>query len=442
MSAEKKHLKRSMGLLTGVSIVIGTVIGSGIFFKQAEVLQTAGGTTEALLAWAVGGFITLAAGLTIAEVGARIPETGGLYAYMGKLYGKFWGFLTGWMQVVVYAPGIIASLSAYFAYLFTNFFGLPSNMAPWIAVITIFLVTVMNSLDNRIPSAFQVMTTSIKLLPIIGLIVYGLFFGNQHALGQTIGNIGGHSVTGNFGMAVLATLFAYDGWATLTNLGGELKNPRKTIPRSIIIGILIVILAYMGVSYGVYRSLPAHEMVRLGNNVPYAVAKAAFGELGGRLLSIGVMVSMLGTLNGKLLAFPRMVYAMSEDGLLPKFFRQLNRYREPFWCLWVTSFLGMILCFTTAADWLSDLVVFAIWMFYMATFVGVFKLRMQAKRSGTDNVLFQVPLYPVVPLIAIGGALFIAINTLIASADLVLVSLGFLVVGIPVYLYYNKKNKN
>ncbi|GAK30094.1 APC family amino acid-polyamine-organocationtransporter [Weissella oryzae SG25] len=444
MEQQGQHLRRSMGVMTGVSIVIGTVIGSGIFFKQAEVLTTAGGTTAGLLAWIIGGLITLAAGLTIAEVGARIPETGGLYVYVTRLYGKFWGFLTGWTQVAIYAPGIVAALATYFALLFANFFGISTTYVPWIALITIFLVTGMNSLENRIPSAFQILTTSIKLIPIAGLIIFGLFFGKEHVLNHVITTAAGGSTSGNIGMAVLATLFAYDGWATLTNLGGELKNPRRTIPRSIIIGVLVVMLAYVGVSYGVYRSLPANEIVRLGDNVPYKVAMTAFGNLGGRLLSIGIMVSMLGTLNGKMLAFPRMIFAMAEDGVMPKSFKKLNRYQEPYMALWITAVLGAALGFTAAANWLSDMVVFIIWVFYLAVFFGVFKLRKQAKQAGllNDPEIFQVPLYPIVPLVAIFGALFIEINTLLSEFTMVLTSFVFVLIGVPIYFYYMKKQAN
>jgi APA family basic amino acid/polyamine antiporter len=440
MADKQGQLNRSMGVWTGISIVIGTVIGSGIFFKQAQVLHTAGGTTPAILAWVAGGIITLTAGLTISEIGAHIPQTGGIYVYMEQLYGKFWGFLTGWTQVVIYAPAIVASISAYFALLFANFFGLPKSSVIWIGLITLVLITAMNSLENRIPSAFQVLTTSIKLIPIAVLMIFGLFFGKVDALGQTISEATS-TTAGNFGLAILATLFAYDGWATLTNLGGELKDPRRNIPRSIIGGVLIVMVAYVGVSYGVYRALAANEIVKLGDSVTFEVAKAAFGEAGGRLLSVGILVSMAGTLNGKMLAFPRMVFAMSEDGMLPKFLSKLNRYQEPVGALWTTAILAAALMFTSGADWLSDMAVFVIWLFYTATFFGIFILRARNKRAGLakDPEVFSVPLYPIVPLIAILGALFILINTLIASFHMVLISFIFVAVGIPVYFYYKNK---
>lgn len=151
----KIELKRSMGIWSGLAMVIGTVIGSGIFFKQAGVLQTAGSSTAGLLAWIVGGVITLAAGLTIAEVGARLPKTGGLYSYIEELYGPAAGFLAGWMQVVVYAPAVIASIAGYAAFLTANFLSLSQSSATWISVIFVVFVAGINMLENRVPAAFK-----------------------------------------------------------------------------------------------------------------------------------------------------------------------------------------------------------------------------------------------------------------------------------------------
>ena len=435
MDKPQQQLKRSMGAWAGISVVIGTVIGTGIFFKQSQVLAMAGSTTAALLAWLAGGFITLAAGLTLSEIGSRIPETGGIYVYMTKLYGPFYGFLTGWTQVAVYAPAVIASIAAYFAYLLANFLGLPPSMVIWLGLGTLAVIAALNSLDNRFSATFQMVTTSIKLIPIAFIIIFGLFFGRVDALQQTVQQLSA-TPAGNFGMAVLATLFAYDGWATLTNLGGELKNPQRNIPRAIIGGIVIVMIAYLGVSYGVYRAMPADKIVQLGDDATFVVAKTAFGELGGRLLSIGLLISMAGTLNGKLLAFPRMVYAMSVDGMLPRILGTVNRAQAPVGALWGTTILAGGLMFTAKADWLSDMAIFIIWLFYMMTFVGIFKLRYQARRRPSDAPVFKVPLYPLVPLVAVGGSLFILINTLFSSFLMVFVSFIFVAIGIPVYWYY------
>lgn len=438
----KVELKRSMGIWSGLSLVIGTVIGSGIFFKQAGVLQTAGSSTLGLLAWVAGGVITLAAGLTIAEIGARLPKTGGLYSYIEELYGPAAGFLTGWMQVVIYAPAVIASIAGYAAFLTANFLGLPTSAATWISVVFLLFIAGLNMLENRVAASFQVITTSIKLIPIAVLIIYGLFFGKVDALGQTV-----HQVSqsgGGFGMAILATLFAYDGWILLSNIAGELKNPRRDVPRSIVGGLILIVIAYVGVTFGVYHALPAEKVVTLQNNATFAVAKAAFGDFGGRALSLAIIISMLGTLNGKMLSFPRMAYAMSLDGLFPKYLSKLTRKtQEPTNAIATVTIMTLVLAifYTSGVDRLSDIAIFTIWIFYTAAFFGVFMLRRQVKQGKLEEMdtLFKTPLFPITPLVAIFGALFVIGSTVINDFTGAAISIVLVLIGLPVFYYYNKK---
>ncbi|KRN33224.1 APC family permease [Weissella halotolerans] len=441
MAEAKEGLNRSMGVWAGISVVIGTVIGSGIFFKQAQVLETAGGSTAAVLAWVVGGLITLAGGLTISEIGSRIPYTGGIYIYIERIYGKFFGFLAGWAQVFFYAPAIVGSLAAYFGVLFVNFFGLPLGATKWVALAAITLISLMNMLDNRVPSAFSMVTTFIKLLPIVAILIYGLFYGRVDALGQTVNAVSQHG--GNFGTAVLATLFAYDGWATLTNMGGEIKNPGKNMPRAIVGGILIVLLAYAGIAFGMMKAMPANEIVKLGDNATYAVVIKAFGDFGGRALSLAILISIAGTLNGKMLAMPRMMYAMAEHRFLPRILMKVNRFKEPVVSILVLALLAGVLLFTISADWLSNLCIFVIWIFYTATFIGLFILRYREKRAGFQQqpAEFVVPLYPIIPLVAILGALFIIISTMITNPWSSLGSICLVLIGIPVYMLIQKRQR-
>ena len=440
---QKVELKRSMGIWSGLSLVIGTVIGSGIFFKQACVLQTAGSSTLGLLAWLTGGVITLAAGLTIAEIGARLPKTGGLYSYIESLYGPVAGFLTGWMQVVIYAPAVIASIAGYAAFLTANFLGLPTSSATWIAVIYVAFIAGINLFENRVAASFQVITTSIKLIPIAILIIYGLFFGKVNALGQTVSDTVSHG--GGLGMAILATLFAYDGWILLANIAGELKNPRRDLPRSIVGGVSLIVVAYVGVSFGVYHALPSDRIVVLQNNATFAVVRAAFGDFGGRALSIAIIISMLGTLNGKMISFPRMAYAMSLDGLFPKYLSKLTRKtQEPTNAILTVALMTIALAivYTNGVDRLSDIAIFTIWIFYTAAFFGVFILRHQTLDKNVDPAtLFKTPLFPITPLVAIIGALFVIGSTVINDFSGAVISIILVLIGLPVFYYYQHKRQ-
>ena len=435
-SEEQIGLNRSLGLISSLSLVIGTVIGSGIFFKQAAVLDYAHSTNLALVAWLVGGLITMASGLTIAEIGSQMPHTGGLYVYLEKIYGKFWGFLAGWMQIIVYGPTLIAALGSYLATLLVAFFGLPKTSTPLLAVIVIALIAAFNLLSNRYGAAFQVITTIGKLLPIAAIIIFGLLFGKANAFNQVATTSGSVTLNG-FGMAILATLFAYDGWVLIANMGGEIKNPQKLLPKAIVFGIGLVLIIYMLVTAGIFRVVPASLIHRLGDQAAAHFATIAFGQVGGKLLNIGIIISIAGCINGKVMTFPRIMYAMAKNDELP-FSKQLaylnKRMRTPMVATLTVCSIAALMAVTVDADRLSELCIFTIYLFYVLAFFGLFKLRRLKTASP-----FRVPLYPFTPIVAILGGVFVLVSELNSDLTGVLASIFFVVLGIPVYLIKCKK---
>lgn len=435
-SEEQIDLNRSLGLISSLSLVIGTVIGSGIFFKQAAVLDYAHSTNLALVAWLVGGLITMASGLTIAEIGSQMPHTGGLYVYLEKIYGKFWGFLAGWMQIIVYGPTLIAALGSYLATLLVAFFDLPKTSTPLLAVIVIALIAAFNLLSNRYGAAFQVITTVGKLLPIAAIIIFGLLFGKANAFNQVATTSGSVSFNG-FGMAILATLFAYDGWVLIANMGGEIKNPQKLLPKAIVLGIGLVLVIYMLVTAGIFRVVPASLIHRLGDQAAAHFATIAFGQVGGKLLNIGIIISIAGCINGKVMTFPRIMYAMAKNDELP-FSKQLaylnKRMRTPMVATLTVCSIAALMAVTVDADRLSELCIFTIYLFYVLAFFGLFKLRRLKTASP-----FRVPLYPFTPIVAILGGVFVLVSELNSDLTGVLASIFFVALGIPVYLIKCKK---
>ncbi|MGM9896109.1 MAG: APC family permease [Lactobacillus amylovorus] len=434
MEKENNELRRSLGFGSAISIVIGTIIGSGIFFKQASILDSAGSSTMAIAAWIFGGVITLTAGLTIAEIGAQMPYTGGLYVYVENLYGRICGFLAGWMQVIVYGPAIIASVAGFMSIMITNLFGIDAKWRIPVALITIIAIGLMNFLENNVAAAFSVITTIGKMIPIAAIIIFGLFWGHQDALGQTVSEV--NRSTGGFGVAVLATLFGYDGWILIANLGGEMKNPQKLLPKAIILGISSVLVIYTLITIGIFRFIPANMIHSLGENSTSYLATKAFGEIGGKLLSIGIIISMMGTLNGKIITFPRIVYAMARRGDLP--FSRLLSYvtpkgKSPIIATVFIIILATIMMLFFDPDHLSDLCVFTIYCFYLMTFFGIFILRKKNNKRP-----FSTPLYPLVPIIAIGGGVFVLISELFNDPAGVLLFVGIVVIGLPV-LYVVKR---
>ncbi|TBH77009.1 serine/threonine protein kinase [Lactobacillus amylovorus] len=434
MEKENNELRRSLGFGSAISIVIGTIIGSGIFFKQASILDSAGSSTMAIAAWIFGGVITLTAGLTIAEIGAQMPYTGGLYVYVENLYGRICGFLAGWMQVIVYGPAIIASVAGFMSIMITNLFGIDAKWRIPVALITIIAIGLMNFLENNVAAAFSVITTIGKMIPIAVIIIFGLFWGHQDALGQTVSEV--NRSTGGFGVAVLATLFGYDGWILIANLGGEMKNPQKLLPKAIILGISSVLVIYTLITIGIFRFIPANMIHSLGENSTSYLATKAFGEIGGKLLSIGIIISMMGTLNGKIITFPRIVYAMARRGDLP--FSRLLSYvtpkgKSPIIATVFIIILATIMMLFFDPDHLSDLCVFTIYCFYLMTFFGIFILRKKNNKRP-----FSTPLYPLVPIVAIAGGLFVLISELFNDPAGVLLFVGIVVIGLPV-LYVVKR---
>ncbi|MDF7637683.1 APC family permease [Leuconostocaceae bacterium ESL0958] len=438
--AEEK-LNRGFGLMASLSLVVGTIIGSGIFFKQGSVLQTAGSTNTAMLAWLAGGLLTLTAGMTVAEVGSQMTETGGIYTYLTNLYGKTIGYLAGWMQVIFYGPAMMGAIAAYFGILFAGLFNISNHWSILIGMIALGAVAVVNSIPNHVSASFQIITTVVKFLPIVALVIYGLFFGHQNAFGETVSSVTAGQ-GGGFGVAILATLFAYDGWVTLANISGEIKDPQKTLPKAIIYGIVIVILAYMGVSLGTYRSLLPDQVVALGQNATLQMALNAFGEVGGRALSVGILISLLGTLNGKVVSFPRVLYAMANKGDFPfaKTFAKIHhRAKTPNAAIWFMIVVAYLMMNVTDPDKLTNYAVFITYLFYILAFLGAFKLRKQDPQG--EKRVFSTPFYPWVPLIAILGSIYVELSEITNDLEGVLISLVIVALGLPFYWYLENKKK-
>ncbi|MBD5069198.1 MAG: amino acid permease [Lactobacillus sp.] len=440
MKQENVRLERSINLYSALALVIGTVIGSGIFFKQASVLSYSHSTTLALLAWFFGGILTLTSGLTIAEIGSQMPETGGLYTYMHNLYGKLWGFLSGWMQITVYGPAVIAALGAYLAILLQAFFGFSATYTPYVGVLSVVLISAFNFLSNRFGSALQIITTICKLVPIFAIIIFGLMFGDQNAVGQVLAEQS-TTVAGNFGVAILATLFAYDGWILIANMGGEIKNPQRILPLAIVLGLSIVLLIYVFVSYSVFKTMPADMIARYGENATPHFAEMAFGKLGGKILNIGIIISILGCMNGKVMTMPRIMYAMAKNNELP-FSKQLAylnpTMHTPMVSITVIATIASGMILTVDPDRLTEICIFTVYCFYVMTFFGVFKLRRQDPQAKRP---FSVPLYPLTPIVAILGAAFVLVSELFSDLSGVLISLIIVLCGIPIFYYKEKQKK-
>lgn len=433
----EQNLKKDIGLTAAMALVVGMVIGSGIFMKPGKVIAAAGDSTMALLAWLLGGIITLAAGLTVAELGSQIPRTGGLYAYLDEVYGKFWGYLFGWVQTLIYGPAIIGALGLYFASLLMPFFSIGEELRLPIAILSVVFLGGINCIGARYGGWIQSAATAGKLIPIALIAIFGLWKGNSDILGM----VSGISPAAGMGAAILATLWAYDGWIGVGFVAGEMKNPAKQLPQAIVIGLGIVMTAYLTVNLALLHVLPASEIVSLGGRAAGTAAGLLFGGIGGKLISIGILVSIFGTLNGYILTSPRVTYAMAARGQLPAS-RWLGQIHSscgtPINSTIAQILIAILLMSAGDPDRLTDIAMFIVWVFYILAFMAVFKLRKTQPASARP---YSVPGYPLVPAIAIVGAGYIVISTIISNPADSFYSLAITAAGIPVYWLLNRNTK-
>ena len=437
---ENKQLQKNLGIAAALSTVVGMVIGGGVFFKpQAVYTLTGGAPGLGILAWIIAGIMTITAGLTAAEVSAAIPKTGGMMVYIEEIYGKKLGFLTGWMQTVLFFPATAAAIAVMFgqqaALLLNN-----SSLVMPMSIGVILLIGILNTFGSKTSGAIQTVSTVCKLIPLGLIIVFGFIkgSGDNPIMNPLVAE--GIRPMGVIGQLLVAILFAYDGWINVGALAGEMKNPGKDLPKAIIGGLSIVMAINVVINLAYLWVLPASELAQYASPASI-VAEKIFGPVGGKLINVGILVSVFGCLNGYLLTGPRIPYTLANQKLLPATFGKLNKNGVPANATLFMVVLSVIYALSGQFNLLSDLSMFAIWAFYTLTFIGVIKLR---KTQPDLERPYKVPFYPVIPIISICSGLFVVIDQLfLAGMKSSMISLGGVIVtliGLPVYAIMTKKN--
>ena len=437
---ENKQLQKSLGIAAALSTVVGMVIGGGVFFKpQAVYTLTGGAPGLGILAWIIAGIMTITAGLTAAEVSAAIPKTGGMMVYIEEIYGKKLGFLTGWMQTVLFFPATAAAIAVMFgqqaALLLNN-----SSLVMPMTIGLILLIGILNTFGSKTSGAIQTVSTVCKLIPLGLIIVFGFIkgSGDNPIMNPLVAE--GIRPMGVIGQLLVAILFAYDGWINVGALAGEMKNPGKDLPKAIIGGLSIVMAINVVINLAYLWVLPASELAQYASPASI-VAEKIFGPVGGKLINVGILVSVFGCLNGYLLTGPRIPYTLANQKVLPAMFGKLNKHGVPANATLFMAVLSVIYALSGQFNLLSDLSMFAIWAFYTLTFIGVIKLR---KTQPDLKRPYKVPFYPVIPIISICSGLFVVIDQLfLAGMKSSMISLGGVIItliGLPVYAVMTKKN--
>ena len=408
--SEKRKLKKELGVFSATSVVVGCVIGAGVFFKPYAIYQATGGAPGmGMLAWIVGGLASIFAALTFAEVAVLIPKTGGMVAYLGEVFGERVGFLAGWMQVVIFYPAFLAGYGVKVGEELSKYIGAQFELP--IAMAVILIMVALNTLGNKTTGRIQVVSTVCKLVPLV--------------LGSTL----------------LAVLFAFEGWTNVGAIAGEMKNPGRDLPRAIVGGVSIIMLVYFVINMAYLWVLPADELMNLESPAA-AVAMQIFGPTGGLLIEIGIIISVIGAANGFLMSGSRVAYQLGEQKAMPASpaLSRLNAHSVPSNSVILVGVLACLYSISEQFDMLTNLAVFSCWIFYTLTFVCVIRLRHTHPELERK---YKVPGYPVVPILAIISGVYVIISQLALSGlGNTLLSIGSIVVtliGLPVYSAAKKR---
>lgn len=432
-------MKRQISFTQALATVVGTVIGAGVFFKIGTITQQTGSTSLTLLVWVVAGIISIASGLTVSEVAAALPVNGTM-EYLEYTYGKVWGFLFGWAQMIVYFPAQIGALATIFGTQFVALFGLKASMAMPTALILVTFLLGINFIGTKFSSKMQSVITILKIIPIALIIIWGLFFAHSSGNVELFPVVAG---TGkNFATALssglLSALFAFEGWINVTNLAGEVKNPEKDLSGAIIFGLAATTVIYLLINYTFMNVLPFKEIIGNSNTAFYSSIKL-FGGLGGKLVTVGILVSVYGAANGFLLTGIRTPYLLAQNKLIP-FSDKIGRANittgVPVISALIIYVISLIMIVLGSFNLLSDMLVFVMWSFTTLISISVVILRHREPKLKRP---FVVPLYPIIPIISIGGGLFIIISTIINQFWLSIVGIGLTLLGLPIYFYTQKR---
>jgi len=431
-------LERKLGLWSAIAVVIGSTIGSGIFRSPAGIADKLPGPLAMLSSWVAGGIFAICGALTLAEVASALPRTGGIYVFLRQGWGKVPAFVFGWSQLVMIRAASLGAIAITFS---EYFWRVRTGAAPtldermsvrYIAAAAILLTGLFNIVGVKVGSAFTNLTVVAKYGGLLFIILVAFAVGLPQTGGHYTPTMPEGSFTvAAFGLALVSTLWAFDGWADLSYNGGEVKDPQRNLPRALIGGTLLVIAIYLLANLAYLAVLPI-EQIRVSTLVAADVAQAVIGPAGVVFVSATVMISTFGTLNTVLLTSPRVFFAMAEDGL---FFKGVAAVHPKFGTPWVavalTAALGATFVLLRSFEQLADAFVTAFLPFYFLAVASIFRLRGRADYQPS----FRCPGYPVVPALFMLAVLYLLGNALVQSTSR-MPTLGVFavcLVGIPVY---------
>ena len=432
-------LRKVLGVFDGIAILIGISIGAGIYSTPQIIAGYLGSFDSIILLWLLAGVFVFISGLIYAELGTRMPNTGGEYVYITRCFGPYAGFMFGWTQLFIIRTSAAAGLALIVADYLGYFISLNGVIKTIVALSVIFLFGVLNYIGIQRASVFQKLSAILKAGALLAIIVAGIILsgGHENLLSTKAAPIGELGPIGNVVAAVMLVIFSHTGWERVGYSAGEMKNPRRVIPLSLLIGIGIVVLLYVLTNMTYHRILGMEEM-RESTIVASDVLTVLIGPIGAALIAILVIISATGSINGTMMTVTRAYYAMSRDGLFFKWLDHIHpRFRTPTraiiaHCVWA----GVILIIRGSFETIATGLVFAILIFYGLSTLTLFKMR--GDHIGGENI-FHVPLYPFLPFLFLLLIMGLLILRAVTEWQQSLVDLAFIVTGIPFALYWCRK---
>ena len=433
------ELKRQIGLYAATAITVGNIIGSGIFRSPHSVAQEITNFNAVLVAWVVGGLLSICGSLTLAELAVTHPKTGGLYVFIREGFGNAFGFMFGWANLWVMKPTVIASITSVFALYFCEVLLLPKSAEFPVGAAAILLLTFVNWLGVKQGAGTASLFTTLKVIGIGALCAAAFTLPSRFAASPmpAAGAASVHPLLIGFTVAMIPILFAYDGWTDSTYVAGEVLNPKRTMPIAIVWGTWFVIGVYVLTNIAYFHVLGT-EGVAAYEAVGSETIRRLLGEWGGRALAVLVAVSTFGTTNGAILTGPRVTQAMAADGLLWKPLARLDPTRgTPARALWVQAVLSCVwLWFAGGFEDVSGWFVTTSWLFYGLTTAALFVQRRREAAGQIEVPAYRTPLYPLTPIVFILATAAIIVSDLTSTGVRAWAGIAITALGFPVYLLW------
>ena len=431
-------LPRKLRFFDGAALLVGSVIGSGIFVVPSLIAQRVPEPGLVIGIWIFSGLLVLCGALTLAELGAMLPQSGGLYVYVREAFGRFWAFLYGWTIMLVVVPGAMAALTSAFLLYLKLFVPMAFWVEKTLGIAILLGLAFINARGARMGAGVQNVFTVLKLTGLVGLVALALITWRgdaAHFLPLLPDRFSGGVVTA-IGLSMISTLFAYDGWQFVSFMAGEVRDPQRNLPRSIILGVLVVIVVYVTANLA-YLFVLGQPRIATSPRVAADAMSAMVGPVGATLISLAILCSTFGALSANVLAGPRVLFAMARDGVFFEPLAKIHpRAETPAHAIWALAIWASVLSLSGGYEHLITMSQFANWIFFTMVISSVILLR---RRHPEWERPYRVPGYPWTVIVFVLVSSVFVVNTLVGSATSSLLGLGLLLCGIPFYVWSTRR---